>query len=157
MYSHDSGKFVVVQMRPADFNQTKPYCPKVHTTASDSGRTSSDCDTPSVRQLLGMSSGIIDLASCPRYSLLLMQALQSFFRTLHPAHAVKSPNLTTRPGNNTVAMRLWLQASNVPHKICRTLCFQHVLSQALPREISLILVDCLSTPPKMFSTLFQNV
>ena len=132
--SHDSGKSAVVQMRPTDFNQTEPYCPKVHTAASDSGRQSSNCDTPSVRQLLGMSTGIIDLASCPRYGLLLMQALESFLHTLYLAHALKGPILSTTPGKNDVAMRLWMQGRGVSHGMCKTMCFQHVLSQALQED-----------------------
>ncbi|KAK9831790.1 hypothetical protein WJX74_009385 [Apatococcus lobatus] len=53
-------------MRPADFNRTVAFCPHVHAADTNSKATNSACDTPSVRQLLAMSSGIIDLASCPR-------------------------------------------------------------------------------------------
>ena len=59
----------MLQMRPEDFNRTEPYCPHTHAEASSSAHEEGGCQTPTVRQLLGMSSGIIDLANCPRYAL----------------------------------------------------------------------------------------
>ncbi len=45
-------------MRPADFGRSAPWCPRVH-------QGSSECSPPTIKQLLSMSSGLIDQLTCP--------------------------------------------------------------------------------------------
>lgn len=46
-------------MRPADFGRSSSWCPRVY------GQNTSDCTGPTVKQLLSMSSGLIDQLNCP--------------------------------------------------------------------------------------------
>lgn len=45
-------------MSPADFGKAEQWCPQVY------GSNSGECAVPSVRQLLFMGSGLLDLDNC---------------------------------------------------------------------------------------------
>lgn len=46
-------------MDPADFNRTAPWCPRVYGAAPGS-----PCATPTLRQLLSMGGGLVDIDNC---------------------------------------------------------------------------------------------
>ena len=49
-------------MRPKDFDRSSPWCPRVFSNES----TLAECRVPTIKQLLSMSSGLIDQLTCPQ-------------------------------------------------------------------------------------------